>query len=136
MTMLGRKKSSERISDFFHRAFRPLFSWEHLCLPLPNNIWTSLILICLLSHPHFPVRNSLLHTDFLQLYEVGEALLNDGMALVLFTTLTSSELSTPGEIAIYFVRVIFFSPLVGVTLGLGDRLSKHYLRYSPECDRS
>lgn len=51
---------------------------------------------------------------------VGEALLNDGMALVLFTTLTSAELSTPGEIAIYFVRVFFFSPLVGVTLGLGN----------------
>jgi hypothetical protein len=42
------------------------------------------------------------------------------MALVLFTTLTSSDLNTPSEIAIHFTRVVFFSPLVGIALGLGD----------------
>lgn len=50
---------------------------------------------------------------------VGEALLNDGVALVLFDAVTTPDYSTPKEIAIYFIKVIFISPLLGIALGLG-----------------
>jgi NhaP-type Na+/H+ or K+/H+ antiporter len=50
---------------------------------------------------------------------VGEALLNDGMALVLFDAVTTPDYSTPLEIVIYFIKVIFISPLLGFALGLG-----------------
>lgn len=50
---------------------------------------------------------------------VGEALLNDGMALVLFEALITPEYDTSVKILYYFVRVIFISPLLGLAMGLG-----------------
>lgn len=50
---------------------------------------------------------------------VGEALLNDGVAIVLFDALTSLEYSTPKDIVVFFIKVLFISPLLGLALGLG-----------------
>lgn len=50
---------------------------------------------------------------------MGEALLNDGMALVLFEALITPEYDTSVKILYYFVRVIFISPLLGLAMGLG-----------------
>jgi hypothetical protein len=50
---------------------------------------------------------------------VGEALLNDGMALVLFEALITPEYDTSLKILYYFIRVIFISPLLGLVMGLG-----------------
>ena len=49
---------------------------------------------------------------------VGEAFLNDASALVLFDALMSKDYDTPSAITIYFVRVMFISPIVGALLGL------------------
>lgn len=54
-----------------------------------------------------------------------EALLNDGVALVLYELfynllLIDPEETTPSSVAIYFVRVIFISPAFGVAMGLGN----------------
>ena len=48
----------------------------------------------------------------------GEALLNDGSALVLFEVLTSDKLKSASAIAMYFVKVCFVSPLIGLSCGL------------------
>lgn len=50
---------------------------------------------------------------------VGEALLNDGMALVLFEALITPEFDTPLKVVYYFLRVIFISPVLGIAFGLG-----------------
>ena len=50
---------------------------------------------------------------------VGEALLNDGMAIVLFGALTSPSYKTANDTVLYFIRVLFISPLIGIALGLG-----------------
>lgn len=57
---------------------------------------------------------------------IGEALLNDGSALVLYNMLystlklhpTAEEALTTGNIIVYFLRVIILSPLVGCAFGL------------------
>ena len=50
---------------------------------------------------------------------VGEALLNDGMALVLFEALITPEYDTSYKIFLYFIRVTFISPLLGFAMGFG-----------------
>jgi NhaP-type Na+/H+ or K+/H+ antiporter len=50
---------------------------------------------------------------------VGEALLNDGMALVLFEALITPEFDTAMKILHYFLRVIFISPFLGCAFGVG-----------------
>jgi NhaP-type Na+/H+ or K+/H+ antiporter len=52
---------------------------------------------------------------------VGEALLNDGMALVLFEALIKPEFDTPVKILYYFLRVIFISPVLGCAFGIGEK---------------
>ena len=52
---------------------------------------------------------------------MGEALLNDGVAIVLFGVLVDLSYRTSFEIAVYLVKVVFFSPLLGIALGLGER---------------
>jgi NhaP-type Na+/H+ or K+/H+ antiporter len=56
---------------------------------------------------------------------IQEALLNDGSALVLFNLffdslqiVGSGQYSTTG-IALYFIKVIFISPLLGFAFGIG-----------------
>ncbi len=57
-----------------------------------------------------------------------EALLNDGSALVLFNLFFNAlkqhpdtvTFSSAGSIAVYFVRILLLSPLVGVSLGLAS----------------
>lgn len=55
---------------------------------------------------------------------IGEALMNDGTALVLynlFYTLVKKDagpIFTPLDVTIYFLRVIFISPLLGFAFGL------------------
>lgn len=41
------------------------------------------------------------------------------MAIVLFGALTTPAYSTANDIVIYFIRVLFISPLVGIALGIG-----------------
>lgn len=53
---------------------------------------------------------------------VGEALLNDATALVLFNVflagqLKHGEVKTPFDVFIYFIEVIFISPAVGAAMG-------------------
>lgn len=49
---------------------------------------------------------------------IGEALMNDASALVIFEVLLSKH-STVDEIVVYFVKVIFISPCIGGAIGLG-----------------
>lgn len=55
---------------------------------------------------------------------IGEALMNDGTALVLYNLLFSAvEVGnnteiTPLSVFIYFLRVIFVSPLLGAAFGM------------------
>jgi NhaP-type Na+/H+ or K+/H+ antiporter len=64
---------------------------------------------------------------------IGEALLNDGIALVLynlFFTLVAKDAGpvfTPVEVLVYFVRVLFISPLLGFAFGVASAVC---LRYS------
>jgi NhaP-type Na+/H+ or K+/H+ antiporter len=55
---------------------------------------------------------------------VGEALLNDGMALVLFEALITPEFDTPVKILYYFLRVLFISPFLGCAFGVGKESAK------------
>ena len=48
----------------------------------------------------------------------GESLLNDGAALVILEALIDTQYSTTLAIVIYFVKVIFISPLFGLAFGL------------------
>ena len=59
---------------------------------------------------------------------VGEALLNDGMALVLFEALITPYYDTTEKIFMYFVRVLFISPLLGLAFGMGEiSHQRHYI---------
>jgi NhaP-type Na+/H+ or K+/H+ antiporter len=55
---------------------------------------------------------------------IGEALMNDGTALVLYNLfytlikLDDGPVFTPMDVFIYFLRVIFISPLLGLAFGL------------------
>jgi NhaP-type Na+/H+ or K+/H+ antiporter len=55
---------------------------------------------------------------------VGESLLNDGTALILYTlfyellSINSNGHLDPGETAIYFIKVLIISPLLGVVMGM------------------
>jgi NhaP-type Na+/H+ or K+/H+ antiporter len=57
---------------------------------------------------------------------IGEALMNDGTALVLynlFFTLVKKDagpIFTPMDVFIYFLKVIFISPLLGFAFGLAS----------------
>jgi NhaP-type Na+/H+ or K+/H+ antiporter len=64
---------------------------------------------------------------------VGEALLNDGMALVLFEALITPEYDTSLKILYYFVRVIFISPLLGLVMGLGTVIDMSVSAQLHEC---
>ena len=55
---------------------------------------------------------------------VGEALLNDGMALVLFEALITPQFDTPVKVVYYFLRVIFISPFLGFAFGIGKNVYK------------
>ena len=55
---------------------------------------------------------------------VGEALLNDGMALVLFEALIRPDFDTPVKIIYYFFRVIFISPFLGCAFGVGEKFMR------------
>ena len=55
---------------------------------------------------------------------IGEALLNDATALVLFNAVAKESVgpnygSVSLNLFVYFVRVIFISPLIGFALGIG-----------------
>ena len=57
----------------------------------------------------------------------GESLLNDGSALVLFEALVEPEYDTVYAVTMYFVKVIFISPLVGAAIGHATVLALTYL---------
>lgn len=64
----------------------------------------------------------------------GESLLNDGTALVIFEAIVSRHYNTDESVVMYFVRVLFISPCLGVLLGLMTVfvLRKAKRRLSPE----
>lgn len=70
-----------------------------------------------------------------------EALLNDGCSLVLFNLFFNSLLLTKStdylgveNISVYFLRVLFISPILGLTIGVGICLAMSYAnrRHKPE----
>ena len=63
----------------------------------------------------------------------GEALLNDGSALVLYSFLFSlievdAVAITPVSVIIYFLKVVFISPLLGIAFGIGALVSMSYFQ--------
>jgi len=59
---------------------------------------------------------------------IGESLMNDGTALVLYGLFSTLVKVNPGpvftisEVAVYFLRVILISPLLGFAFGLASAL--------------
>ena len=66
----------------------------------------------------------------------GEALLNDGAALVLFSALTDPQLSDGTSITLYVVKVCFYSPLVGIACGIACIIGLTYLNRRVETEDS
>jgi NhaP-type Na+/H+ or K+/H+ antiporter len=93
-------------------------AWDFtLCLVVGSILCASdpVSVINLLKEISTGSNSSIRLTYFIEL----EALLNDGIALVLFEILTIKH-TTVNEYVIYFIRVIFISPLIGIALGLGN----------------
>jgi len=65
---------------------------------------------------------------------VCEALLNDGSALVLFGIVASKSATTVTAFVLYFLRVLFISPLLGIAVGLATTVCLHFFdrRLKPE----
>ena len=66
----------------------------------------------------------------------GEALLNDGSALVLFGALTYPRVSNGASITLYVVKVCVYSPLVGIGTGLACVIALTYLNRRVEREDS
>jgi len=66
----------------------------------------------------------------------GEALLNDGSALILFEALTDPHLNDGSSITKYVVKVCVYSPLVGIGTGLACVIALTYLNRRVETEDS
>ena len=66
----------------------------------------------------------------------GEALLNDGSALVLFGALTDHHLSNASSMTLYFIKVCIYSPLIGIGTGIACVIALTYLNRRVETEDS